>query len=115
MHRTVAEFGDRVESARYAGDEPVTVSWGDQAHDVPERLFVRAQLVAQAYELHLLPAIDVYARTALGREQCATLADELAFVAGLLEDALLLEHGRAMQGLAEQCARSGGELVIEGP
>ena len=108
-------FRDRLAAARYAQDEPVTVSAAGREHDVPERLFSRVQQIASAYELHLLPALDMYTQTTLDPRQCTTLAEELAFVEGRVDDPLLAKHVGAIREMAAQCARNSVTLVIEGP
>ena len=108
---------DRFTPERYTDDEPVTVGALGQEHDIPERLFTRAQQIASAYELHLLPALDIYTRTELTREQCHTLVDELIFIRDLISDPLLDQHLGAVLALADACRHSGelAMLTVEGP
>lgn len=111
------DFADRFEPSRYAGDEPVCIAGAGRTWDVPEGLFGRLQNLARAYELHLLPTIDIYGTTRLNAKQCVTLADELTFVRGVVEDRLLRPHLDELITIATVCARSppAVELVIEGP
>jgi hypothetical protein len=111
-------FADRFLADTYARDEPVQLDCGDviSAVAVPERLFARAQCMARAYELHVLPTIDIYTRTRLNRPQCEALLDEINFIAMVSNDELLLEHLGRVQRLVSACV--GGpqrELFIEGP
>lgn len=102
----------------YSGDEPVELDCGDPSSTVfiPERLFARAQSVASAYELHLLPTINIYSTTRLNRLQCATLLDEVMLLGRVLNDDLLHEHLGRIHVLLSTCVgRPQGELVITGP
>ena len=68
----MAEYQDRFDASRYAGDEGVSLTLDGAAEasvTMPERLFRRAQQIASAYELHLLPVIDYYGEVRLKREQ----------------------------------------------
>jgi hypothetical protein len=118
-HRPVEpteRFADRFLAETYRGDEPVQLTCRGSAVLVPERLFARAQSVARAYELHLLPAIDIYASTRLNRVQCVTLLEEIALVASVLSDGLLREHLSQVYSLVSTCiGLSEGEVIIEGP
>ena len=111
----MTDFTDRFASETYLNDEGVTVSVGELSHVLPERLFARAQLVAEAYNLHLLPSIELYSRTSFNPEQCATLVDELAFIRSVLSDTLLQPHVYRLLEIAEQCRRSHSNMIIEGP
>ena len=108
---------DRFTPDRYADDEPVKVGALGDEHHVPERLFTRTQQIAAAYELHLLPVLDIYTRTELTREQCHTLADELTFIRDLIADPLLDQHLGALLALADACRHSPepAMLTVEGP
>ena len=111
-------FADRFLADTYARDETVQLDYGDatSAVAIPERLFARAQCVATAYELHLLPTIDIYSRTRLSRPQCETLLDEITFIAMVSNDELLREHLGHVQSLVSACLGAPGrELFIEGP
>jgi len=117
VHWDMESFSNRFTAQRYAADEPVTVGALGRDHDIPERLFTRAQAIASAYELHLLPTIDIHDRTGLNRQQCATLLDELAFLRSIISDPLLADHLQHLSQLAESCKQSPVEaqLTIEGP
>ena len=110
-------FSNRFTAQRYAADEPVTVGALGRDHDIPERLFARAQAIASAYELHLLPSIEIHSRTGLNRQQCAALVDELAFLRSIISDPLLSDHLKQLSLFADSCRRSPveAELTIEGP
>jgi hypothetical protein len=111
-------FADRLRADTYARDEVVQLDYGDPTSAVamPERLFGRAQSVARAYELHLLPTIDIYSRTRLNRPQCETLLDEINFIAMVSNDELLREHLGRLQRLVSACvAAPQRDLFIEGP
>ena len=111
-------FADRLLADTYQRDECVQLAYGDasSAVVVPERLFARAQCLAQAYELHLLPAIDINSSTRLNGPQCETLLDEIAFIATLSNDELLRQHLEQIQRLVSACAGvPPRELLIEGP
>jgi len=110
-------FPDRFQSERYAGDEPVSLTVDGHTWDMPERLFARAQYLARAYELHLLPMVESYGKTQLNGQQAGTLAEELAFIRDLVDDGVLRPHLDAWIALALACSRSArpASLVIEGP
>jgi hypothetical protein len=61
--------------------------------------------------------IDPYSRSRLSVEQCRTLANELVFIAEVVNDELLRDHLSVLLDLVERCIRASGreELVIEGP
>lgn len=116
-------FPDQFDARRYHEDEPV----GFTAHiatrerlgpvDLPERIFLRLQSIATAYELHLLRTIEVYGTTKLNGVQCQVLAGELEFVADVVKDPLLLEYVGHLMPLVLACGRAGMQAVlsIEGP
>jgi hypothetical protein len=116
-------FSDRFSPATYAGDEPVSFSLATssraerQAVEVPESLFARAQSIARAYNLHLLPAIEVYAETTLNKAQCVTLLEEVQFVGRVVNDHLLAEHLLALERMLVAGVNSSGPaaILIEGP
>ena len=84
---------------------------------IPERLFARMQRLADAYQLHMLPGLDPYARNSLGREQVESLLDELEFIARVVDDAALLAQLEQLRAVAMKVPRDPirTELVIEGP
>ncbi|HEX9269226.1 MAG TPA: hypothetical protein VF998_05225 [Candidatus Limnocylindria bacterium] len=117
-------YGDRLDAARYRDDEPVGAGLlaAKPGYEgwiwIPERLFTRMQLLAAAYELHVLPRLDPLGDNVLDRERAGTLVDELEFLARVVEDPLLLEHLEALRDAALACTRSpfpDVPLAIEGP
>jgi hypothetical protein len=110
-------FSDRFEPERYAEDEPVRLTAAGRTWNIPERLFVRMQQLASAYDLHLLPALEVYGKTQLNGQQAAALVEELAFVRDLVDDAALRPHLDAWISMALACSRSSlpAHLEVEGP
>src|SRR5260221_3247897 len=104
-------------------DEPVSLGIslpGEEPEwllNLPQRIFTRLQLLASAYELHVLPNIDPNTESRLNQERCRSLHDELCFVAdqssdGLVRTAIasaLVVVDRAM-GIAHPV-----EVVVEGP
>jgi hypothetical protein len=119
----LTEFLDRLDASRYAHDEGVSIGTAEPGGEptwaltIPERLFSRAQRIASAYELHLLPAIDYNDRVRLVTSQLQTLSHELAFVRERIADPLLAKHLDSLAELGESCLRGGPtkELVLEGP
>jgi hypothetical protein len=117
------EYEDRFLAESYAEDEPVSfgiVRPGAEPEwkiELSESLFTRAQLISDAYCLHVLPAIDHCDRTSLNPDQCETLASELRFVATVVNDDLLARQLSSLIELVEECVRKPGplDLVIEGP
>jgi hypothetical protein len=98
-------FTDRFLADTYGRDEGVQLDYGDvsSAVVVPERLFGRAQCIARAYELRLLPTIDIYSKTRLNRGQCETLLDEIAFIGMVANDDLLREYLDRVRGVVAAC------------
>ena len=117
----MAEYQDRFDASRYASDEAVSLaidgSPDSEAFTMPERLFTRAQQIAAAYELHLLPVIDYYGEVRLNREQVRTLRDELAFVRAVATDPLLNTYLQDAQSLMEISLRAPTpvDVVVQGP
>jgi hypothetical protein len=125
----VEELADRLTGERYGNDEPVGITIVDHGHRtswrappeetvwVPERLFCRIQSLAGAYELRILPHIDIYHATRLNREQCEALETELDFIRGLTRDPLLPPHIDRILDITRTCLGIGGshELEFEGP
>lgn len=118
-------YSDRFDHAQFADDELVEIrayrgsrraSIYDE-HAMPEDLFARLTLIASAYKLHQLSALDPYGPTELNREQARRVSEEAAFVAQTLNDPLLAPHLEAVQRVADYCWKHSGEswLVIEGP
>jgi hypothetical protein len=119
----VTDYADRFLAGTYADDEPVcltafTRSRADRLKvSLPESLFVRAQAVATAYKLHLLPTIEIYAETSLNKQQCVTLLEEFRFIGKVVNDTLFCEHLKAIAEVRESCVNSSGPagLLVEGP
>jgi hypothetical protein len=117
------DYADRFLATTYANDEPVCLSVstrdrGDrQTVCLPESLFARAQSIARAYNLHLLPTIELYGETSLHKDQCATLLTELSFVSEVVKDDLLVHHLREALQIVRACADCAGPaaVLIEGP
>jgi hypothetical protein len=115
------QYQDRFDASRYAGDEAVSLAIDGAPHSevltMPERLFSRAQQIAAAYELHLLPVIDYHAEVRLSREQVRRLGDELAFVRSVAADPLLSSYLQEAERLIETSLRvpTGVLLVVQGP
>ncbi len=110
-------YDDRFSAERYRADENVSLIAGGVSRAIPERLFSRAQQIGAAYELHLLPAIEIHDSTILSRDQCRALANEVAFIREIVSDPLLERYLTEIQELADGCWRSAIErvLVIQGP
>jgi hypothetical protein len=119
----LTEFLDRLDASRYAQDDGVSIGAAEAgaepnwALSIPERLFSRAQQIASAYELHLLPAIDYNDRVRLVPAQVEALSQELAFVRERIADPLLAQHLDSLAKLGQSCLRGDckKELVLEGP
>jgi hypothetical protein len=112
-------FDSRFNDKTYEGDEPIEFSAlpSGVSAAIPERLFHRAQQIARAYELHLLPTIDIYCRTVLVKDQCRVLLEELELIISVVRDALLESNITRVKNVVEQCTRhpADSSLVIEGP
>jgi hypothetical protein len=83
-------FADRLAADTYVDDDLVGIFESTPAEPdalwISERVFSRIVFVARAYELHTLPMLGGSDRMTLGRQQCESLLDELAFVAERLND-----------------------------
>src|SRR5262249_41167337 len=116
-------FADRLEEATYRSDESVSFGVSREAEepkwlvDLPERIFGRLQLLASAYELHVLPAIDPYAKTRLNAEQCRSLRGGLVFMPSLWSDELVRRGTAALLEVLDRAVTNPfpTEVVIEGP
>jgi hypothetical protein len=118
----MAEYQDRFNAARYASDEGVSLTLDGAPESaasvtMPERLFSRAQQIASAYELHVLPVMDYYGEVRLDREQVRTLRDEFAFISAVAADPLLDSYLERARTLIDTCLRAPGslEFVVKGP
>lgn len=103
----IDSIADRFRDETYADDEPVHVFRADQYGSpdqglwLPERLWARLRLVAQAYELHLLSVLDGSTDPVfLNAAQVSTLLEELRFVGQILSDPLIEGLVRALVELA---------------
>ncbi len=85
----------------------------------PERLVWRVIGVAKAYDLHFPSQLsnDGYSRSVLRNAQVESLETQLTFLAELLNDELVENVIRKIQGLCTEVLRSSGklELAFEGP
>jgi hypothetical protein len=90
------DFGDRLETARYAEDPLVHIFRCDRVGPdgeglwIAERVWDRARLVGAAYEMPLLSLLDGSTDPVfLNDVQCRRLETELRFVGELVADAVL--------------------------
>ncbi len=85
----------------------------------PERLVWRVIGVAKAYDLHFPSQLadDGCSRSVLRNAQVKSLETQLVFLAGLVNDELVENVIRKMQGLCTEVLRADGklELAFEGP
>jgi len=117
------DYSDRFLSSTYADDPPVCLSLSTRNRGdrktvcLPESLFARAQAIARGYNLHLLATIELYGETSLHKDQCATLAAELAFISEVVNDDLLSHHLREALHVVRACANCAGPaaVLVEGP
>lgn len=108
----LTRYSDRLDPATYADDEPVVIF--EEGHEadglyVSERLFWRLVQVGKGYELHHLPLLGGMDPVRLGREQCRTLCDELAFVAERLDDPLAVATAQSVFTFVQTRAQRPGE------
>jgi hypothetical protein len=118
------DFADRFDPDHYRTGEPVELRTYRRArstpvyrdHAVVEELFVRAVLLARAYDLRQLAKLDSYGQVELNKQQARRLSDELAFLQSVVNDSLLEPHLAAMQEVADSCWRTteAAWLVVEG-
>jgi hypothetical protein len=118
----MSEYQDRFDAALYTKDQGVSLTLRglpapEGSFTMPERIFERAQQIAAAYELHVLPLIDYYDEVRLNKDQLKSLQDELAFIRSVVNDPLLDTYIQGAQQLVLTGLRTGRnvELVVEGP
>jgi hypothetical protein len=89
----------------------------EQLGHIEGPLFIRAQRIASAYDLHVLSGIEFYAESALVKAQCESLAEEIVFVSGVVNDDVLRDQLVVLRDAALKCVRSPSEmlLVLSGP
>jgi hypothetical protein len=119
------DYQSLFDPSRYDANEPVEVrayrgprrASVFREHLVPEDLFSRALMLARAYELHQLSALDPYGPFELNKEQARRISEEAAWLAALVNDPLLEPHLHGVRKAADFCWQYSGEagLIIEGP
>jgi hypothetical protein len=114
---TIDRFSDRLDAETFADDPLVCVFASDASERdalwLSERLFGRLVLVAQAYELHTLSLLGGADPVRLGRAQCQSLLDELAFVADRLNDPLAVNTAQSIYSYVDGRAhRPGAEVGV---
>lgn len=119
-------FQDRFDPSRYENDEPIEIIAHRQTDRralvtreqvTNESLFGRIVNLAQAYELHLLPTLDLYGSFELNKQQARALSDEVRFLSGLIDDPLLKPVLSGIGDVADWCWQFSGDawVRIEGP
>ena len=122
-------FADRVAPETYQDDEPWAVGlvgagravdWASMLPDehtgIPEGIAERLLALGRGYRLHQLSALSGTQQNRLTGQQAASLADEVAFLAGVVDDPALREHVKPLLEFATRCGRSKGmELLLEAP
>lgn len=113
-------FSSRFESYNDEGVS-VGVAVGDAEVDwkghIAGSLFHRAQLIGKAYDLHVLPGIEVYDETHLTKAQCQAMVDEIEFVIEVVNDPLLRTSVKPLHDASLECSRSpfDARLIVSGP
>lgn len=104
-----AEWADRFDQSRYAGDEPVHLfrcdKYGTDGDGVwvPERIWDRCFHMGRAYELHLLAVLDGSTEPVfLSPLQVDQLLNEMRFIGDRADDPLVEELVRSLIELAEE-------------
>jgi hypothetical protein len=122
-------FADRVAPGTYQNDEAWAVGlvsagravdWASKLPDertgIPEGIAERLLALGRAYRLHQLSALDGTAQNRLNGQQAGSLADEVAFLARVVDDPALREHIKPLLEFASRCGRSNSmELLLEAP
>lgn len=122
-------FADRVAPETYQGNEPWAVGlvragravdWASSLPDehtgIPEGIAERLLAPGRAYRLHQLSALDGTKQNRLNGQQAASLAEEIAFLARVVDDPALREHVKPLLEFATRCGRSNDmELLLEAP
>jgi hypothetical protein len=122
-------FADRVAPETYQNDETWAVGlvgagravdWASMLPDehtgIPEGIAERLLALGRAYRLHQLSALNGTKQNRLNGQQAGSLADELAFLARVVDDPALREHVKPLLEFATRCGRSNGmELLLEAP
>lgn len=114
------EFGDRLRLGTYKEDPEVHFGLAEKRENaadwtgVPERLVNRLTSLAEAYELHYLPRIDIYGDTVFKNEQCKALDAELQFVRGIVKDPALAKTVDRISDLVKTALARSQRLVVSG-
>ena len=112
--QTQEDAGDVVEVRSHRGERKASIH---RQHIVPETLFARLLNLGQAYGLHTLGLLDPYGETELNRLQAESFDQEVAFLAGIVNDPLLGPHLDALREVAAFCWQAPGPawMRVEGP
>lgn len=116
------QFADRLEAETYRDDDGLVGMYEFLPSDgdalwLSERLFRRVTQVAAAYELHTLPLLGGSDPVTLSRPMCASIVDELEFVADRLNDPLAHRTAQALTDfMGIRLRRPGweGSVTVEG-
>ncbi len=110
---------ERLLAATYRTDEPVGIGLANTDPEtwsyMPERLFARLVHLGRAYEMHLLPLLQVHGEQVLTGQQAATLASELRFVGAVVNDPALEAAISSVLSTLESAGHKGVGLKIESP
>jgi hypothetical protein len=119
---SIDRFADRLDPATYVEDDEVVGVFESGPSDkdalwLSARLFRRLTYVARAYELHALPLLDDPDPVRLNRLRCEAVVDEIAFVAGRLDDPAVVGAAQSITNyLTERTRRPtwDGTVTFEG-
>ena len=115
-----SELEKRLQSATYRDDAEVHFGIAESGKDpakwvgVPERLASRITTLGEAYELHHLPMIDIYADTIFTTRQCENLKAELQFLSEVVSDPALNEVVGKVSALLETALAKSWRLFVSG-
>jgi hypothetical protein len=78
--------------------------------------YSRLLALGRAYRLHQLSTLDGTKQNRLNGQRAASLAEEVAFLARVVDDPALREHVKPLLEFATRCGRSNDmELLLEAP
>jgi hypothetical protein len=113
-------FRDRLEAATFRNDPKIHFGLEQRGQEpvdwveIPERLVSRLTSLGDAYELNVVPNIDIYADTVFNSHQCEKLHAELGFLAGLIPDPALQEVLASLTALTGETLGTSRRLHVSG-
>ncbi len=118
-------FPDRFEKETYRNDSLISIRAVYWLNDgtvsmiqMPERIFLRFQRIAEAYSLHLIGSASLDRLIKYDAFQCDTVEAEIIFILNIVNDPILQCYGQHFLSVIQLCTRNPQRtyrLVIAGP